>query len=89
MNALRKWWNEEPIATRVGSIIILVAGYLVYRGVIDTQTQDLIVGIAAILFGGAGVVAARSKVFATAKLPGLVLDFLRGRRAELPGSERD
>jgi len=89
MNALRKWWDEEPIATRVGPIVALVAGYLVYRGVIDTQTQELVVGIAAILFGGTAVAAARSKVFAEARLPGIVLDFLRGGRSDLPGSGRD
>ncbi len=89
MNALKRWWNEEPIATRVGPIVVLVAGYLVYRGVIDAQTQELIVGIAAVLFGGTAVAAARSKVFATANLPGMVLDFLRGRRSDLPGNGRD
>lgn len=89
MNALKRWWDEEPIATRLGPVVALIAGYLVYRGVIDTQTQELVVGIVAILFGGAGVAAARSKVFAAAKLPGMVLDFLHGHRGDLPGSESD
>lgn len=80
MNALKKWWNEEPIATRVGPVVVLVAGYLVYKGIIDATTEELIVGVAAVLLGGGALASARATVYPFAKLPGVVLDLLRGNR---------
>ena len=80
MNALKKWWNEEPIATRLGPVIVLVAGYLVYKGIIDATTEELVIGIAAALFGGTALVSARASVSPLAKLTGAALDLLRGSR---------
>ncbi|MBF6363220.1 hypothetical protein IU447_24190 [Nocardia farcinica] len=77
MTALKKWWNDEPVATRVGPLIVLIAGYLVYRGVIDETTQELIIGIAAILLGGGAVAVARAKVSPLAKLTDAALDLIR------------
>ncbi|MEV0367500.1 hypothetical protein [Nocardia fusca] len=81
MNALKKWWNEEPVAVRVGPIVVLVAGYLVYKGIIDATTEELIIGVAAALLGGGALVSARASVSPLAKLTGAALDLIRGNRA--------
>lgn len=51
----------EPVATRVGPALALVAAYLFARGVIDASTADLIAGLVAILGGGGVVALARAK----------------------------
>lgn len=80
MNALKKWWNEEPIATRVGPVVALIAGYLLYKGVIDAATEELVIGIVGVLLGGSALVSARSTVFPLAKLGAAALDAIRGDR---------
>lgn len=87
MNALKKWWNEEPIATRLGPVIVLVAGYLVYKGIIDATTQELIIGVAAALLGGGALASARASVSPLAKLTGAALDLIRGNRTSDGPSE--
>ncbi|WP_280455634.1 hypothetical protein [Nocardia brasiliensis] len=77
MNALRKWWNEEPLATRVGPVVVLVVGYLVSKGFVDHATEDLIIGIAAAILGGGALVTARAKVWPELKLPAAVRALLR------------
>lgn len=78
MTALKKWWNEEPIATRIGPVVVLLVGYLVTKGVIDEATQELVIGIAAALLGGGALLAARAKVSPLAKLIVAASDMLRG-----------
>lgn len=80
MTALKKWWNEEPVATRVGPVVALIAGYLLYKGVIDAATEDLVIGIAGVLFGGTALLSARSTVLPLAKLGAAALDAIRGER---------
>jgi len=80
MTALKRWWAEEPIATRVGPVVLLIVGYLVTKGVVDEATEELIVGIAGLLFGGGALLTARAKVWPEIKLPAAVLDLIRGDR---------
>lgn len=68
MNRLRTLFREEPIATRVGPAVVLIAGYLLTRGVIDSDTADLITALVALIAGGGAVVGARALVFPMAKL---------------------
>ncbi|MFI6215624.1 hypothetical protein ACIBCD_26835 [Nocardia brasiliensis] len=77
MNALRKWWNEEPLAARVGPVVVLVVAYLVSKGFVDHATEDLIIGIAMAILGGGALVTARAKVWPEMKLPAAVRDLLR------------
>lgn len=78
MNALKRWWNEEPIATRIGPVVVLIAGYLVTKGVIDEVTEELVIGIVGFLFGGGALLAARAKVSPLSKLIAAASDALRG-----------
>lgn len=80
MNALRRWWAEEPVATRVGPIVVLIVGYLVTKGLVDEAAEELIIGIATALLGGGALLTARAKVWPEIKLPAAVLDLIRGDR---------
>ncbi|MGI5223073.1 hypothetical protein [Nocardia sp. CA-290969] len=80
MTALKKWWNEEPIASRIGPVVALIAGYLLYKGVIDAATEELVIGVVGLLLGGTALVSARSTVFPFAKLGAAALDAIRGER---------
>jgi hypothetical protein len=68
VNQIRKWLRDEPIATRVGPAVVLVAGYLLARGVIDADTADLIVALVALVAGGGAVLGARALVSPLSKL---------------------
>lgn len=62
MTRLRRWWDEEPVATRIGPALVALAVYLAAREQIDSDTLDLIVALVTILGGGGAVAAARAKV---------------------------
>jgi hypothetical protein len=59
---MRELLAGEPVATRMGPAVALVAAYLFARGVIDASTADLIAGLVAILGGGGVLALARAKV---------------------------
>ncbi|RBO87016.1 hypothetical protein [Nocardia puris] len=62
MNRLRQLLADEPLLTRVGPAVALLVAYLLARGVIDSSTADLVVGIVGVLVGGGVMASARSKV---------------------------
>jgi hypothetical protein len=68
MNHVRKWLRDEPIAARVGPAVVLLAGYLLARGVIDTDTADLVVALVGLVAGSGAVVGARALVTPLSKL---------------------
>ncbi|AHH16598.1 hypothetical protein NONO_c17980 [Nocardia nova SH22a] len=69
MNTLRKWLAEEPIATRLGPVIVAFVAYLVARGVVSSDDIDQIAAIVAALGGVGGIFGARALVKPMAKLP--------------------
>lgn len=59
---LQQLLGDEPVITRVGPVIVLVAAFLAARGLLDGSTVELIVGIVAALGGGGALITARGKV---------------------------
>lgn len=61
--------GNEPLVAAVGPVVILVAGYLLARGWLDSDTAQLIIGVVTAIGGGGAVLGARALVTPTAKLP--------------------
>lgn len=62
------WFESEPVATRVGPAVLVIVGYLLYKGTIDQNTATLMVGLVGAIFGVGGIAAARAAVVPLAKL---------------------
>lgn len=56
------WLDSEPIRTRVYPVLVVVAGYLAVKGVLDSDTASLVLGLAAALVGGVATEAGRARV---------------------------
>ena len=62
--------GDEPVLTRIGPAIALLAGYLVTRGVLDGDTGQLIAALVTVLGGGGALAAARGLVTPMSRLGG-------------------
>lgn len=69
MNAVKKWFTHEPIATQIGPVVVAFVAYLVARGVVSSDDIDQIAAIVAAVGGVGGIFGARALVAPTAKLP--------------------
>ena len=56
------FWKREPVRTAVYPTIVIVAAFLAQRGMVDGDTKELVLAIAALILGGLGIEVARSKV---------------------------
>lgn len=63
MDALKKLLGDEPLITRLGPVILAIVAYLVTRGVVDTDTADLITAVVVAIGGGGLLAAARGIVW--------------------------
>lgn len=68
MDKVLSWLDSEPVATRVGPVVLLIVGYLLTKGTVDQDTTDLVLGIVAAILGVGGVAAARGAVIPIASL---------------------
>ena len=59
---LAEFVEREPVAARLGPVLLAIVGYLVTRGTIDNQLGELLVAIVVALFGGGALAAARARV---------------------------
>lgn len=67
---IKQLFGDEPVITRIGPVIALLATYLVARGLLDSDTGQLIVGIIGAIGGSGLLVSARSAVYAESKADG-------------------
>lgn len=56
------FWKREPVRTAVYPTIVIVAAFLVQRGIIDADTQAFVLALATLIVGALGAEVARSKV---------------------------
>jgi hypothetical protein len=89
---IKRLLGDEPVVKTLGPAVVAIAAYLVTRGVIDSDTGQLIAAIIAALGGGGAIAIARAMVTPMSKL---YSDEHRGIDPALPfiryreGEERD
>ncbi|MGY1945347.1 hypothetical protein [Nocardia asiatica] len=60
--------GDEPVIKTIGPAVVAIAAYLVTRGVIDSDTGQLIAAVIAALGGGGAIAMARAFVTPLSKL---------------------
>ena len=68
MSKFESWRQSEPVRLYLYPVLGLVLAYLVAQGILTADAADLVSAIAALVFGGAGIEIARSKVTSPATL---------------------
>lgn len=54
--------KREPVRAALYPIIVLIVAFLAQRGMVDGDTKELVLAVAALILGGLGIEVARSKV---------------------------
>lgn len=54
--------KREPVRAALYPIIVLIVAFLAQRGMVDGDTKELVLAIAALILGAFGIEVARSKV---------------------------
>lgn len=54
--------KREPVRAALYPIIVLIVAFLGQRGMVDGDTKELVLAIAALILGAFGIEVARSKV---------------------------
>lgn len=54
--------DSEPVRTKVYPLLVLIVGYLLVKGWVDSETSDFVLAALATLFGTVGVEKARASV---------------------------